>query len=217
MQGTVPASSFSCSARRQERRLESPVCVRPGRHPSRRAFRKACFSKKRAHLTGNVRLRGNPRTTTLGPFGEVIRATGPMAKSNPFRFSTKYQDDETDFLYYGYRYYSPSTGRWLSRDPAGEDSGEFNLYGFVCNAPINDVDDLGLLTQQWIIDQVKALDASISSQTCCCDKKGISKVAETITGTHSGTVVTGTATVDVQGCVDPLIACWIGGDVLRCC
>jgi hypothetical protein len=37
-----------------------------------------------------------------GPFGEVIRATGPMAKLNPFRFSTKYQDDETDFLYYGY-------------------------------------------------------------------------------------------------------------------
>ena len=45
-----------------------------------------------------------------GPFGEVIRATGPMAKANPFRFSTKFQDDETDLLYYGYRYYNPSTG-----------------------------------------------------------------------------------------------------------
>ncbi len=33
-----------------------------------------------------------------GPFGEVIRATGPMAKVNPFRFSTKYQDDETDLV-----------------------------------------------------------------------------------------------------------------------
>ena len=31
-----------------------------------------------------------------GPFGEVLRATGPMAKANPFRFSAKYQDDETD-------------------------------------------------------------------------------------------------------------------------
>ncbi len=55
-----------------------------------------------------------------GPFGEVIRATGPMAKVNPFRFSTKYQDDETDLLYYAYRYYAPSIGRWLSRDPLGE-------------------------------------------------------------------------------------------------
>ena len=49
-----------------------------------------------------------------GPFGEVIRPTGPMAKANPFRFSTKYQDDESDLLYYGYRYYKPSTGTWLS-------------------------------------------------------------------------------------------------------
>ena len=43
-----------------------------------------------------------------------------MAKANPFRFSTKYQDDETDLLYYGYRYYNASTGRWISRDPLEE-------------------------------------------------------------------------------------------------
>lgn len=48
-----------------------------------------------------------------GPFGEVLRATGPLAKANPFGFSTKYQDDESDFLYYGYRSYNPSPGRWL--------------------------------------------------------------------------------------------------------
>ncbi|WCJ60960.1 hypothetical protein NXS98_07525 [Fontisphaera persica] len=42
-----------------------------------------------------------------GPFGEPIRATGPVALVNPFRFSTKYCDDETGQYYYGYRYYSP--------------------------------------------------------------------------------------------------------------
>jgi len=57
-----------------------------------------------------------------GPFGEGIRASGLMAKTNPVRFSTKYQDDETDFLYYGFRYYNPSTGRWLSRDPLGDEA-----------------------------------------------------------------------------------------------
>ena len=51
-----------------------------------------------------------------GPFAELLRATGPMAKANPLRFSTKFQDDETDLVYYAYRYYNPSTGRWLSRD-----------------------------------------------------------------------------------------------------
>ncbi len=78
-----------------------------------------------------------------GPFGEVIRATGPMARTNPFRFSTKYQDDETDLLYYGYRYYSASTGRWLSRDPLGENGGE-NLYAFVGSDPLGQIDYLGL-------------------------------------------------------------------------
>jgi RHS repeat-associated protein len=99
-----------------------------------------------------------------GPFGEVIRATGPMAKANPFRFSTKYQDDETDLLYYGYRYYNASTGRWINRDPireAGFDAARMgggrarcgvrsarredgNVYCFVANGPLNKFDLFGL-------------------------------------------------------------------------
>ncbi len=77
-----------------------------------------------------------------GPFGEVIRATGSMARVNPFRFSTKRQDDLTDLLYYGFRYYNPSTGRWLNRDPIGE-WGAINLHGFVGNNPISRIDLMG--------------------------------------------------------------------------
>ncbi len=58
-----------------------------------------------------------------GPFGELIRASKSFARSNPFRFSTKYCDEETGLVYYGYRYYVPSLGRWLSRDPIGEEGG----------------------------------------------------------------------------------------------
>ena len=43
---------------------------------------------------------------------------------------------------YGYRYYDPETGRWLSRDPI-EERGGLNLYEFVGNAPVNDSDYLG--------------------------------------------------------------------------
>ena len=78
-----------------------------------------------------------------GPFGEVIRATGPMAKVNPFMFSTKFYDWETGLYYYGARYYNPSTGRWPSRDPIEERGGK-NLYAFVGNAPLNMVDTNGL-------------------------------------------------------------------------
>jgi RHS repeat-associated protein len=74
-----------------------------------------------------------------GPFGETIRLTPNANNQSPFRFSTKYSDDESDFLYYGFRYYNPSTGRWLSRDPITERGG-MNLYGFVRNHPVMSVD-----------------------------------------------------------------------------
>ncbi len=62
------------------------------------------------------------------PYGNEVHAVGPMASGNPYRFSTKYFDAETNLYYYGYRYYSPELGRWISRDPIEEDGG-FNLYG----------------------------------------------------------------------------------------
>jgi RHS repeat-associated protein len=65
-----------------------------------------------------------------------------MAKPNPFRFSTKYQDDETDLLYYGYRYYSAGTGKWVGRD-SREEGGGIGLFTFVQNSPISSVDPLG--------------------------------------------------------------------------
>ena len=78
-----------------------------------------------------------------GPFGEVLHLTGPSARANPFRFSTKYQDDESDLLYYGYRYYNASTGRWLSRDPLEEQGGN-NLYNMVGNDSVDSFDILGM-------------------------------------------------------------------------
>ncbi|MBP7827568.1 MAG: RHS repeat-associated core domain-containing protein [Verrucomicrobia bacterium] len=66
-----------------------------------------------------------------------------MAQTNPFRFSTQYQDEESDLLDYGYRYYNASTGRWPNRDPVEERGGR-NLHGFIRNNPISRFDRLGL-------------------------------------------------------------------------
>ena len=78
-----------------------------------------------------------------GPFGEALQATGPAAAGNPWRFSTRYTDPETDLVMYPLRPYSPALGRFLSRDPI-EEFGGFHLYGFVGNDPANGVDPLGL-------------------------------------------------------------------------
>ena len=79
-----------------------------------------------------------------GPFGEPLRATGAMAKGNPFRWSTKYCDEETGLCYYGYRYYSPGMGRWINRDPMAERGGS-NLLCFVRNNPVRRIDPFGLI------------------------------------------------------------------------
>ena len=103
-------------------------------------------------LNGNVALLVNTATGKAaatydyGPFGEPIRQSGEYAKTNPYRFSTKYTDDETGLLDYGHRYYDPMTGRWLSRDPVEEEGG-INLYGFVSNNGVTAVDFLGLKEQ----------------------------------------------------------------------
>ena len=108
-----------------------------------------------------------------GAFGEPLRVGGTaIAADNPFRFSTKYTDvdgarervdgdaegvarraeeagapwalmRQTGLVYYGFRYYSPSLGRFLNRDPIGEMGGT-NLYAFVENDPVNGWDYLGL-------------------------------------------------------------------------
>ncbi|MEI6782711.1 MAG: RHS repeat-associated core domain-containing protein [Verrucomicrobiota bacterium] len=165
---TLPASSYSCCFDSQERRPGRCACRRPGR--SRSIFRKVGSSRIGLHLTRIQAHREKSRTCFEGPFGEVIRATGPMAKAIPFRFSTKYQDDETDLLYYGYRYYSASTGRWLNCDPLADrafamlittsnsraSGGRMgttvqrprvellNLFSFVFNQVTGSIDPLGL-------------------------------------------------------------------------
>jgi RHS repeat-associated protein len=65
-----------------------------------------------------------------------------MAKANPFRFSTKFRDDESGLVYYGYRYYSPTTGRWLGRDTSGEQAA-LCLFLFCHNNPLIFLDSYG--------------------------------------------------------------------------
>jgi RHS repeat-associated protein len=86
-------------------------------------------------------------------FGETLRATGPHAKMNPFRFSTRYEDAETGMVYYGFRYYRELAGRWLTRDPI-EETGGLNLYAFANNQPIDRFDKFGLRLVTWTCTEI---------------------------------------------------------------
>lgn len=56
------------------------------------------------------------------------------ANYKTIRYSGK-EKDATGLYYYGYRYYQPWIGRWLSADPAGTVDG-LNLYRMVRNNPV---------------------------------------------------------------------------------
>lgn len=77
------------------------------------------------------------------PYGNQMISSTNMASHNPYCFSTKYYDSETNLYYYGYRYYEPMTGRWIKRDIM-EELGGINLYQFTHNSPIVKIDYLGL-------------------------------------------------------------------------
>ncbi|MBQ7478876.1 MAG: hypothetical protein IJT01_08240, partial [Selenomonadaceae bacterium] len=68
-------------------------------------------------------------------------------------FSTKYYDAETGLYYYGYRYYSPDLGRWLTRDPIEEDGGD-NLYAFCGSNGVERYDYLGHVSRG-TVDAIK--------------------------------------------------------------
>lgn len=86
------------------------------------------------------------------PYGEIIKMEGNAAEVNPFRFSSEYLDEELGLVYYNYRYYNQADGRWINRDPLGENSG-FNLYCFIRNTL--GLDYLGLIELDNVLKQLK--------------------------------------------------------------
>ena len=78
---------------------------------------------------------------------EIINERGRVVSDssvgNPWRYRGKRVDKEVGLMYFGYRYYDPEVGRWISPDPAGTIDGP-NLYTFVRNNPMKYVDYFGL-------------------------------------------------------------------------
>ncbi len=118
---------------------------RPTRIPGERSER--CRVNREASTPCNITtLLSTPdsavsATYDYSPFGLTVAQSGPAASSKTYRFSTK-PEDETGLYYYGFRYYNPTLGRWMSRDR--ETKQEAYLYLFVRNAPIGSIDGAGL-------------------------------------------------------------------------
>jgi RHS repeat-associated protein len=81
---------------------------------------------------------------------QVFDAAGQLQQhsplGNPWQFCSKRIDEESGLVYFGRRYYSPSTGRWITPDPLGHGPGP-NLYAYCQNAPHSRLDLYGLVAK----------------------------------------------------------------------
>ena len=78
---------------------------------------------------------------TYKSFGEIYSQTGSLQQ--PFTFTGREFDPESGLYYYRARYYDPKTGRFWTKDPIGFAGGDFNLYRYGQNNPINFADPWG--------------------------------------------------------------------------
>ncbi|WP_176013214.1 RHS repeat domain-containing protein [Victivallis sp. Marseille-Q1083] len=119
-------------------------------------------------------------TYDYDPFGNVS-ATGSVS-CNPWQFSSEFRDAETGLIYYNYRYYAPTIGRWINKD-LFEERGGVNLYAILQNNLIAKWDWRGQFDglAPWVMETLgewlgffKKCCNGINYDTrkkCCCNGK----------------------------------------------
>ncbi len=97
-------------------------------------------------LSGHVRLLIDTQTMAVAQtldYSAFGPEDHPEETLTPWTFSSKRVDSLTGYIFFGRRYYDPSTLTWLTLDPLGFDEGP-NLYAYVRNSPLSSIDLYGL-------------------------------------------------------------------------
>jgi len=76
------------------------------------------------------------QTYTFDSFGKQTASSGSL--TNPFQYTGREFDSETNLYYYRARYYDPNVGRFLSEDPI-RFSGGIDFYSYTRNNRTNHV------------------------------------------------------------------------------
>jgi RHS repeat-associated protein len=87
---------------------------------------------------------GTDATQRFDAWGNKLASTGAQPR---FGYTGREPDAESGLMYYNARYYDPSIGRFVSRDPIGLRGG-INQYAYVNGNPVNFTDPSGLCPPQ---------------------------------------------------------------------
>ena len=91
-------------------------------------------------------------TYTYDSYGLIAKTTG--TSTNPLLFAGQYRNTESGLYYLQVRYYDPSTGQFISVDPALSVTGQ--PYSYAGGNPVNAVDPTGdLAFTDWLKTQTK--------------------------------------------------------------
>src|SRR3972149_3827484 len=100
-------------------------------------------------MLGTTRLMSNSSGSSIEP--AVYTAFGGRISAPAITDATRYgyvgawgyqRNGDFPYLHVGARYYDPSTGRFLQRDPIGIEGG-LNVYAYAGNSPGSNIDPSG--------------------------------------------------------------------------
>jgi RHS repeat-associated protein len=93
------------------------------------------------------------------PWGMVLEGRSQNIGMNDtrYKFTSKERDFETNYDYFGARYYDSRVGRWMSCDPLQEKYPAWSPYSYVMNNPIRSSDPDG----KYVVDRTTAMRYSI--------------------------------------------------------
>jgi RHS repeat-associated protein len=88
------------------------------------------------------------------PFGESFIDQRSTSFSSRYSFSAKEKDMETDYSYFGARYYDSDLSVWLSVDPLADKYPSFSPFNYCENNPVILTDPTGLGPDDWFLNEV---------------------------------------------------------------
>jgi RHS repeat-associated protein len=80
------------------------------------------------------------QTYAFDSFGNTTNSSGSL--TNPFQYTAREFDTETNLYYYRARYFDQANGRFISEDPK-RTTADINFYRYSLNPPVNRTDPLG--------------------------------------------------------------------------